>query len=54
LISLQEGSPDWALLDIEGVSDLPAIKWKLENIQKMNAEKRAQGVALLRKTYRKK
>jgi len=39
LLSLKEGNPKWNLLGIEGVEKLPAIQWKLKNIQKMKPEK---------------
>ena len=42
LISVKRGEPDWALLDLPGAKDLPAVQWKLENLAKLSAEKRAQ------------
>jgi predicted nucleotidyltransferase component of viral defense system len=42
LISVKRGEPDWALLDLPGAKDLPAVRWKLENLAKLSAEKRAQ------------
>ena len=42
LISIKLGEPDWTLLDLPGVKDLPAVRWKLENLAKLNSEKRAQ------------
>jgi len=33
LISLKEGNPKWSLLDAPGVEKLPALLWKLQNIQ---------------------
>jgi len=44
LISFEQGNPDWALIPIETLKDLPAVKWKLQNIQKLmndNPEKHA-------------
>jgi Domain of unknown function (DUF1814). len=29
LISVKRGEPDWALLDLPGAKDLPAVRWKL-------------------------
>lgn len=52
LLSLQEGTPDWTLLELEGISDLPAVKWKLENIQKMSTEKRAATVNHLKRALK--
>jgi len=42
LISVKRGEPDWVLLDLPGAKDLPAVRWKLENLAKLSAEKRAQ------------
>ena len=32
LISVKTGKPEWDLLGLTGVEDLPAVKWKLMNI----------------------
>ena len=32
LISVRRGEPDWALLGLPGAKDLPAVRWKLENL----------------------
>ncbi|MEQ3622323.1 MAG: nucleotidyl transferase AbiEii/AbiGii toxin family protein [Marinobacter sp.] len=48
LCSLYEGEPQWRLLGLEGVMSLPAIKWKLQNISKMNSVKRAASLQRLR------
>jgi predicted nucleotidyltransferase component of viral defense system len=42
LISVKRGEPDWALLDLPGAKDLPAVQWKLQNLAKLSGEKRAQ------------
>jgi predicted nucleotidyltransferase component of viral defense system len=42
LLSFKSREPDWALLGLEGVSDLPAIKWKQINLSKMSEDKHAQ------------
>lgn len=42
LISVKRGEPDWALFDLPGAKDLPAVQWRLENLAKLSAEKRAQ------------
>ena len=36
LVSFEKGEPDWALLGIEHVADLPAIKWRQMNLDKLN------------------
>ena len=35
LISFKSRSPNWSLLGLEGISELPAVKWKLINLNKM-------------------
>ena len=45
LISVKRGEPDWALLDLPGAQNLPAVRWKLENLAKLSDEKRAQLLA---------
>ena len=39
LLSFKRGNPDWSLLGIDSVKHMPAVKWKLLNIQKMTPEK---------------
>ena len=40
LISMKSGDPDWDVLEIEGLQNMPALQWKLLNIRKMDARKR--------------
>ncbi|MBR9871487.1 MAG: nucleotidyl transferase AbiEii/AbiGii toxin family protein [Gammaproteobacteria bacterium] len=35
LVSFKEGEPDWRLYPLAGLEDLPAVKWKLQNINKL-------------------
>jgi predicted nucleic acid-binding OB-fold protein len=49
LISLKEGSPKWSLLGLEGIERLPAIQWKLMNIQKMRKKKHAEYLEKLKR-----
>ena len=44
LISVKEGRPDWSLLELPGAEKLPAIRWKLENLAKLEE---VRGAALL-------
>ena len=39
LISIKSGTPDWSLINIPGIERLPAIQWKLQNINKMDKKK---------------
>jgi predicted nucleotidyltransferase component of viral defense system len=39
LLSFKSREPDWSLLGLDGVSELPAIKWKQINLAKMSDSK---------------
>nr|WP_286985643.1 nucleotidyl transferase AbiEii/AbiGii toxin family protein [Halomonas sp.] len=47
LLSFKQGAPDWALLPLTGVDRLPAVRWKLANIQRMTPDKHRQSLVLL-------
>ncbi len=47
LMSFKQGAPAWALLAHSSVDRLPAVRWKLANIQKMGADKHRQSLELL-------
>lgn len=40
LIGVKRGIPDWSLLPFENISELPSIKWKLINLDKMGIQER--------------
>lgn len=42
LIQLKSGNPDWSLLPIDGIKNLPGIQWKLHNINKIPEEKKKE------------
>ena len=52
LISFEEGEPDWSLLGLANVQDLPAVRWRQQNLDKLSPEKRAALVAQLRQIIR--
>ena len=35
LLSFKRGNPDWDLYPVKGLKDLPAVKWKLLNLQNL-------------------
>jgi hypothetical protein len=35
IVSVKEGKPQWDLLGAPGIENLPAVKWKLQNIRRM-------------------
>ena len=49
LISLKMGEPEWALLGVENIQNMPAVKWKLHNIRKMDAKRREKSLEHLRR-----
>ena len=49
LVSFEEGRPDWPLLGLPNVQNLPAVRWRQQNLDKLSPEKRAALVAQLRR-----
>ncbi len=52
LLSLKAGEPDWTLSPLPGLEDMPAMKWKLQNIRRLkqtNPRKHAALMATLEK-----
>ena len=48
IVSMKEGRPRWDMLALEGVENLPAVKWKLLNISRMDSAKHQKAVRKLR------
>ena len=48
IVSVKEGMPQWGLIGLEGVQNLPAVQWKLLNIGRMAPAKHQQAVRKLR------
>ncbi|EGM75908.1 protein of unknown function (DUF1814) [Rheinheimera sp. A13L] len=49
LLSFKNRTPDWSLLGLSGIDQLPAVRWKLHNLNNMSAEKHAISYARLKK-----
>ncbi|MFM1703507.1 nucleotidyl transferase AbiEii/AbiGii toxin family protein [Aeromonas salmonicida] len=52
LLSFKRGEPDWTLFDVPIAEQLPAIRWKLQNLQKLrdkNPEKHQKALVKLDK-----
>ncbi|MDA5630850.1 MULTISPECIES: nucleotidyl transferase AbiEii/AbiGii toxin family protein [Agrobacterium] len=47
LIGFERGEPDWSLLKIGHVAELPAIRWRQRNLDKLKPEQRSALVELL-------
>lgn len=52
LLSFKTKKPDWTLLGIDGVQDLPAVRWKLLNLNKMPQNKHEQAYKALEDALR--
>lgn len=52
LIGFKRGEPDWSLLGVPGAAELPAVRWKQINLDKLPAEHRAKLVAQLEEILR--
>ena len=48
LLSIKHGEPDWDLMDGVKLNNLPALKWKIINIQRMDKKKRQEVTSKLR------
>ncbi len=56
LLSLKSGEPDWQLLPFSTLKDMPAVKWKLQNIRRLkqsNPRKHATLLATLEEKLRR-
>ncbi len=42
LLSLVKAKPEWELLGIPHVSELPAVRWKIQNLARLQREQTAQ------------
>jgi hypothetical protein len=49
ILSVENGEPDWTLLGVEGVADLPSVNWRLQNIKGLEEKRRAANVEELKR-----
>jgi predicted nucleotidyltransferase component of viral defense system len=47
LVSFERGDPDWALLGVTNAANLPAVKWRQQNLDKLTEVKRVALVTRL-------
>jgi predicted nucleotidyltransferase component of viral defense system len=52
LISFERGEPDWSLLGLGGVADLPAVRWRQQNLDRLSSKARAALVTRLEDVLR--
>jgi len=48
IVSVKEGKPQWDLLAVPGIENLPAVRWKLQNIRRMTPMKHREALRKLR------
>jgi predicted nucleotidyltransferase component of viral defense system len=53
LLSFEKGTPDWPLLGLPHVANLPAVRWRQINLDKLTPERRAALVEGLEKALSK-
>ena len=47
LVSVKSKKPRWDLIDVEHIKDLPAVKWKLLNLEKMDKKSHEEALTKL-------
>jgi hypothetical protein len=53
LLSFKQMKPEWELLEINGIEDLPSVQWKLIKLMKMKPDKHKQAFENLREYLQK-
>jgi hypothetical protein len=48
VVSVKEGKPEWDLLGVPGIENLPGVRWKLQNIGRMAPTKHQEALRKLR------
>jgi predicted nucleotidyltransferase component of viral defense system len=48
LVDFKEGKPDWSFFSVDHIQDLPAVKWKIYNLSKMNDSERNTAIDKLK------
>ena len=51
LLGFKNGNPDWSLLPFNNIQELPAVRWKLQNLEKMEDIKRGQTIEKLQQLF---
>lgn len=47
LLSFEKGEPDWALPEVPHVDRLPAVRWRMANLARLDGRRRAELAARL-------
>lgn len=53
LLSVQRAKPEWDLLPVPGAEKLPAVRWRMHNLNKMKPEAMKREVSRLEKLFAK-
>ncbi len=48
LLGFMEGKPDWSQLKIPHAKNLPAVKWRMLNLEKLTPDRRIELIAILK------
>jgi hypothetical protein len=48
IVSVKEGKPQWDMLGVPGIQNLPGVQWKLQNIRRMTPAKHREALRKLR------
>ena len=51
IISVKAKKPQWDLMEVEHIKDLPAVKWKLLNLEKMDKKSHEEALKKLIKIF---
>ncbi len=54
LIGFERGAPNWSLLGISHVADLPAIRWRQRNLDKLAPDRRSALIDLLQNSLQRR
>ncbi len=52
LLTIKQANPEWNLLNIAGIENLPALKWKLINIKNMDKHKYQESLKKLKRALK--
>lgn len=42
ILSVKKGEPEWGLMNLDNIQNLPGVRWKLKNIERMSKVKRQE------------
>lgn len=51
IMGFKKGNPDWSLLSLSDAKELPAVRWKQMNLEKMDSKKRRLAIEKLEQVF---